>query len=87
MKRAICLILALLTACAFSAAFAEAEASLAGALSETCCAGENRFECMCAIALASQGKLILLRRPVHLHRLRQSRHSGIDSRRADRGRL
>lgn len=59
MKKAICLILALLTACAFSAAFAEGESDVfVSALSETCDVQQGHFEYMDTIALASQGKLI-----------------------------
>ena len=55
MKKAICLILALLS---LGAAVAENETSLAGLLSETCDVQEGHFEYMDTIALASQGKLI-----------------------------
>lgn len=47
MKKAICLILALLTACAFSAAFAEGESDVfVSALSETCDVQQSHFEYM-----------------------------------------
>ena len=60
MKKAICLILALLTVCAFSAAFAEGERAelFKIALSETCDVQQGHLEYMDTIALASQGKLI-----------------------------
>ncbi len=58
MKKAICLILALLAMLSLGAAVAENETSLAGLLSETCDVQEGHFEYMDTIALASQGKLI-----------------------------
>ena len=58
MKKAICLMLALLTFCTLGTAFAETGASFVGALSETCYVQEGHLEYMDTIALASQGKLI-----------------------------
>ncbi len=60
MKKALCLILALLALLSLGAACAETETadSLASLLSETCDVQAGHFEYMDTIALASRGKLI-----------------------------